>query len=75
MGDLDPAPYKQKLSEMYNYVKTNLPSNIEEAHEAAIQEAKENGDDNEALEQLERATLSAAIAEADAMDVSDNLNP
>ena len=75
MGDLDPAPYKQKLSEMYNYVKTNLPSNIEEAHEAAMQEAKENGDDNEALEQLERATLSAAIAEADAMDVSDNLNP
>ena len=74
MGDLDPEPYRQKLSEMYDYVKANLPENIKEAHEAALEEAKENGDGEDSIMQLERATLAAAIAEADLIDGSDELN-
>jgi condensin complex subunit 1 len=74
MGDLDPEPYRQKLSDLYQYVKANLPEHIKEAHEAALREAKENGDDEDSIMQLEHATLAAAIAEADAMDGSDQLN-
>ena len=73
-GDLDPAPYTQKLEELYNFVKANLPSDIKDAYESALEEAKANGDDSdESLMELEHATLSAAIAEADAMDGSDEL--
>jgi condensin complex subunit 1 len=74
MGDLDPEPYRRKLSELYDFVKNNLPENIKEAHETALREAHENADDEEAIMQLERATLAAAIAEAASMDDSDKLN-
>jgi len=75
MGDLDPEPYRRKLSEMYNYVKSNLPEDLKEAHEAALKEAKENDQPEETLLELENATLAAAIAEADSMDGTDQLNP
>jgi condensin complex subunit 1 len=68
MGDLDPEPYRQKLSELYTYVMQNLPTDLKEAHQAALVEAGENGD---AIAQLERASLAAAIAEAGSMDGSD----
>lgn len=74
MGDLDPEPYRRKLGELYDFVKNNLPENIKEAHEAALREAQENEDDEEAIMQLERATLAAAIDEAASMDDSDKLN-
>ena len=63
MGDLDPKPYREKLAELYEFVKNNLPSNIKEAHETALEEMKENGEDPDGLLELERATLAAAIAE------------
>lgn len=71
MGDLDPEPYRRKLAELYNYVKENLPADIKTAHENALAEAQRNGDDEDAIMQLERATLAAAIAEAGAMDGSE----
>lgn len=71
LGDLDPEPYRQKLAEMYDYVKNNLPEDLKEAHEANMQEAKENQATAEDIMELERATLAAAIAEADLMDESD----
>lgn len=74
MGDLDPEPYRTKLGQMYDYVKSNLPSNIHEAHESAMKEAVENGDDKDAIMELEQATLAAAIAEADAMDGTNQLD-
>ena len=74
MGDLDPAPYKNKLAEMYTFVKNNLPESIKEAHESNLADARANGEDEDAILQLERAALAAAIAEADAMDGVDELN-
>jgi condensin complex subunit 1 len=74
MGELDPEPYRQKLAEMYNYVKSNLPEDLKEAHAAALQEAKETDQPEETLLELENATLAAAIAEADSMDGTDQLS-
>ena len=61
MGDLDPAPYRQKLNELYNYIKDNLPEDLKEAQEQALLEAKKNNDSEESIMQLEQATLIAAI--------------
>lgn len=74
LGDLDPEPYREKLSEMYDYIKANLPANIKEAHEANIKDALENGENEDTIMELERATLAAAIAEADSMDETDEKN-
>jgi condensin complex subunit 1 len=71
MGDLDPEPYRQKLSELYTYIMQNLPDDLREAHLAALAEAGKNREDDEAVAQLERATLAAAIAEAGSMDGTD----
>ena len=71
LGDLDPEPYRQKLSEIYDYVKNNLPEDIKHAHEANVQEAKDNEETEDVFMELERATLAAAIAEAESMDDLD----
>ena len=59
-GNLDPQPYRAKLSELYGYVKQNLPQHIREAQEAAIEEAR---DDEMALRDIERATLETVLTE------------
>lgn len=74
LGDLDPEPYREKLEEMYNYVKDNLPANIKEAHDSNMKEAIENREDEQTILELERATLAAAIAEADLMHETDGAN-
>lgn len=74
MGDLDPRPYRNKLSEMYAFVKENLPESIKEAHEASLAEARANEESEATILQLEQATLAAAIAEANAMDGIDELD-
>jgi len=74
MGDLDPAPYKNKLAEMYIFVKNNLPESIKDAHESNLVDARANGEIEEAILQLEQAALAAAIAEADNMDGVDQLD-
>ena len=72
LGDLDPKPYKEKLTELYEFVKAHLPTNIKEAHEAALEEMKENGEDGESLLELERATLAAAIAEVSSSPLDES---
>ncbi len=74
MGDLDPAPYRYKLAEMYDFVKNNMPESIRDAHESNLNEARESDEPEETILQLEQAALAAAIAEADAMDGVDELN-
>jgi len=64
MGSLDPKPYREKLRELYDYVKENMPANIREAHEMEMNAVDAEEDPETALE-LERAALAAAIAEAD----------
>jgi len=65
MGNLDPERYRVKLQGLYDFVRSNLPDNIEEAHEAALAEAQESND-QVSIGELEQATLCAAIAEAEA---------
>mmetsp|Transcript_10234 Transcript_10234/g.30019 ORF Transcript_10234/g.30019 Transcript_10234/m.30019 type:complete len:1354 (-) Transcript_10234:200-4261(-) len=74
MGDLDPKPYRNKLVEMYAFVKENLPVSIKEAREERLAEAKANEESEDSILQLEQATLAAAIAEANAMDGVDELD-
>ena len=74
MGDLDPTPYRNKLAELYAWVKDNLPASIKEAYETSLEEAKRNDETEESILELEQATLAAAIAEADAMDGVDQLD-
>lgn len=62
MGDLDPERYRVKLKELYEFIQSNLPENIKEAHEAARHESQQSKTD---IDELERATLAAAIAEAE----------
>jgi condensin complex subunit 1 len=73
MGDLDPEPYRTKLSEMYDFVKNHLPENIKDAYETSLAAAKENETSEDGIRELEQATLAAAIAEADSMDGLDQL--
>jgi condensin complex subunit 1 len=73
MGSLDPSPYRKKLGEIYEKLKSTLPASIMEAQEAALEEAREAGDE-EALQQIEEAALAAAISEADEMTDVDDLS-
>ena len=59
-GNLDPQPYRTKLSELYDYVKEHLPQHIREAQETAQKEAE---NDEDALREIERATLSTVFSE------------
>jgi condensin complex subunit 1 len=74
MGDLDPSPYRTKLSEMCDFVKENLQENIKGAYEATLVDEKGKRRPEEAILELERATFAAAIAEADALESVDQLD-
>lgn len=66
-GSLDPEPYRLKLAELYEYIKANLPVDLAEA--------QQNADQDDDTDELERATLAAAIAEADVLLAStENLS-
>ena len=74
MGDLDPAPYRHKLEELYSFVKNNMPESIRDAHQANLNEASANNESEETIMQLEQAALAAAIAESDNMNGVDELD-
>ena len=67
MGALDPDPYKQKLGELHDWVKANMPEDIQEAHEAALKDAEEEDGDTEVLQGVEQATLATAISQVDSL--------
>lgn len=63
-GSLDPEPYRSKLAELYEYVRTHMPANILEAQQQQDADTVKDGD------AMERATLAAAISEADILLLS-----
>jgi condensin complex subunit 1 len=67
-GNLHPEPYRAKLAELYEYIQAHMPPHIAAAAE------KELVDDAESREEVERAALAAAIAEADTMVLTDTLS-
>ncbi len=74
MGNLDPAPYRAKLNELYTYMKENMPAHIREANEAAMKDAEES-EDAVGMQEVERAALAASLAEADTLlEDTENLS-
>jgi condensin complex subunit 1 len=72
MGDLEPGRYRVRREELRNFIKNNLPENIQEAHEAALEEAIA-ADDVEARVEIVEATIAAAIADIEAYQDEDEL--
>jgi condensin complex subunit 1 len=64
MGSLDPAPYTNKLAELYEFVKSNMPQSVKEAHQVALEGT--DGDE-ELIREADHAAFAAAIAEADTL--------
>ncbi|GAX12009.1 condensin complex subunit 1 [Fistulifera solaris] len=74
MGNLDPAPYRTKLNELYTYMKENMPPHIRGANEAAMKDAEES-EDAVAMQEVERAALAASLSEADTLlEHTENLS-
>lgn len=67
LGSLDPEPYRAKLAELYDYIQSHLPASIREAKEHSMQGA--DADETTKVE-IERATLAAAMSEADVLILS-----
>jgi condensin complex subunit 1 len=85
MGMLNPDLYRTKIRELEAYLKSNVPEEILKARDAALEEAKNAGSDEDAgegsggsdanvqreLKEIERAALAAAIADAEAKQESN----
>ena len=75
MGSLDPGPYTEKIKEVEEYLKNNIPANIREAKDAQKQDLESSGQmDGTANEEIDAAALAAAIAEAESTSDTDNLS-
>ncbi|GKY94720.1 hypothetical protein MPSEU_000437500 [Mayamaea pseudoterrestris] len=72
MGSLDPKPYNEKMRELYDYVKENMPADVKEAYKGSLEAA---GDDPRSIFEAEQAALAAALEEAEIMlrDTPDEL--
>jgi len=68
MGDLTPKRYQIKLEELMTFLKENLPEDLRVAHEAALQDGEE-----ENVDELDEATIAAAIADAEGFKDEDGL--
>jgi hypothetical protein len=71
LGSLDPKPYRTKLVDCYQGLKATLPVHLKAAQEAARADA---AGDEDALQEVDQAALSAAIAEAEAMENIEELS-
>ena len=71
MGMLNPDLYRSKIRELEEYLKINVPEEILKARDAALEEARQNNEEDESgekkeIEEIESAALAAAIADAEA---------
>ena len=75
MGMLNPEPYREKIRELEEYLKSNIPEEILKARDAALEEAKndESQGEQELLE-IESAALATAIADAEAKKEEEALS-
>jgi condensin complex subunit 1 len=70
LGSLDPKPYQLKLKECYEAIKENLPHDVKNAIENAYANETDKG---KISQQMEQATLAAAISEADSLENTEDL--
>mmetsp|Transcript_7744 Transcript_7744/g.13486 ORF Transcript_7744/g.13486 Transcript_7744/m.13486 type:complete len:1395 (-) Transcript_7744:164-4348(-) len=85
MGMLNPDLYREKIRELEAYLKDNVPEEILKARDAALEEAKQNDDDESGngvegeddgnaekeRQEIESAALAAAIADAESKHESN----
>lgn len=71
MGDLNPTRYRAKLEELTKFVVDNLPEDLRLAQASMVENGEDQSDAN--LAELQRATIAAAVAEAEAMKEEDGL--
>lgn len=75
MGMLNPEPYRDKITELEAYLKSNVPEEILKARDAALEETKNDEDGTmRELQEIESAALAAAIADAEAKRESEELS-
>lgn len=71
MANLDPHPFQNKLRELYEFVRENMPESIRNAQDTVCSEADMDDSDtdmkNKLQKEVELAALAAAMAEADTM--------
>ena len=66
MGILNPKPYQEKIQQLETYLQSNIPAEILQARDAAIEETKaDEGAAERELQEIESAALAAAIADAE----------
>jgi condensin complex subunit 1 len=69
MGLLNPKPYQEKIIQLEQYLRCNIPSEILQARDAAMEETKNDAEGeataDKELQQIESAALAAAIADAE----------
>ena len=67
MGLLNPKPYQEKIRQLETYLQSNIPTEILQARDTAMEETKEEGaaTAQRELQEIEAAALAAAIADAE----------
>lgn len=67
MGLLNPKPYQEKIRQLETYLQSNIPAEILQARDTAMEETKEEGaaTAERELQEIESAALAAAISDAE----------
>jgi condensin complex subunit 1 len=67
MGLLSPKPYEEKIIQLEQYLQSNIPAEILQARNTAMEETKTEGAPTaeRELQEIESAALAAAIADAE----------
>ncbi|KAL7485181.1 hypothetical protein ACHAW6_010781 [Cyclotella cf. meneghiniana] len=66
MGALNPKPYAEKIRELEQHLQSNIPAEILQARDSAMEETKNDEDGTyRELQEIESAALAAAIANAE----------
>jgi condensin complex subunit 1 len=83
LESLNPEPYRNKLQELYDWVKAHFPEAVQSAFDDGVQqltsEGQEGSEDSaqreEAMLELEQGALAAAIAEAETLLAGGSADP
>jgi condensin complex subunit 1 len=69
MGMLNPKPYQEKIRELEQHLQSNIPAEILQARDTALEETKKDQEGEATaereLQEIENAALAAAIADAE----------
>jgi condensin complex subunit 1 len=80
MGMLNPKPYQEKIRELEQHLQSNIPAEILQARDTALEETKKDQEGEATaereLQEIENAALAAAIADAEQkVENGEDLSP